>query len=798
MRGLAFGVAFWIVLPCGAWAQAEGGSGQGVVALPEVVVIGTTPVGPAGTDRDKVPFNTHVLTSQDVSRTGYPSALRSLEDQIGGVTLNNAQNNPFQPNLLYRGFEASPLGGNAQGLAVYLNGVRFNQAFGDTVNWDLIPDLAIDRITLEGANPAFGLNALGGSLAVQLKNGFTYQGTELQTLGGSFGRFSQSFQHGRQIDNVGLYIAGTGLSENGWREHSPSRLRQFYGDLGWKGDRGEFHINVIGASNTLVGNGTSPVELLRASRRAAFTYPDRTENDFGRVTLSGAYEFSNNLSFQGNLYYGKFRQKTANGDAADVGACGDDGSILCLNDGPALLDLKGNPVRNSQMNTLFSRLPAFAGRFDDGGPYTQLNETSTETDSFGGSLQATYKGDLFGRPSRLVIGGSIDHGDTKFRASSQIGAMTLDRGFGGPGTVFQTPDGTIAPVHVDTTNTYGGIFFSNALDVTNALTLTLAGRYNVARIELRDQIGTELNGDHDYSRFNPAIGLSYKIMPNVTLYGGYSEANRAPTPAELSCADPASPCSLTNFFVGDPHLKQVVARTLEAGLRGTFTGAASDFSLGWKVGVFHTNSADDIMFVSSEIPGRAYFQNVGRTRRQGVEAGLSFVAGQWSGFIEYALTDATFRKPLVLNSPENPYAVPNPAEPDNDDAGVIFVHKGNRLPGIPRHMVKIGLNYQVTDNWKIGLTARAASGKYLYGDESNLNPKTAAYAVIGLNTSWQVTKNIQIFGLVENALNAKYATFGTFSPTSLVPILQVPGATNPRSLSAGPPIAAYGGVKITF
>ena len=95
------------------------------------------------------------------------------------------------------------------------------------------------------------------------------------------------------------------------------------------------------------------------------------------------------------------------------------------------------------------------------------------------------------------------------------------------------------------------------------VSLTLGGRLNVAKIRLRDQIGTSLNGNHTFTRFNPTAGVTYKVTPDISVYAGYAEANRAPTPAELSCADPAAPCSLTNFFVGDPPLKQVVARTVE-------------------------------------------------------------------------------------------------------------------------------------------------------------------------------------------------------------------------------------------
>ncbi len=792
MSRLTASAALLAWLPVAASAQAPPpdpapAGAPPVLTLPEVVVIGTTPMLGSGTPRDKVPGNSHVLKRDDVRITGTPDMLGAIDARIGGVTLNEAQNNPFQPNVLFRGFEASPLAGNAQGLAVYVNGSRFNQPFGDTMNWDLIPSVAIDRIEVQGSNPAFGLNALGGSLAVQLKTGFTYQGAELEILGGSFGRIASTFQFGKRIDDFGIYLAGSGLHETGWRDFSPSTLRQFYSDLGWRGSRGQVHLTMLAANNKLVGNGTSPVELLAADRDAVFTHPDQTKNKYGRVGLSGTYEINDRLSVQANLYYSRLAQRTKNGDASDAEPCENDTTQLCLDDdGPQLIDRASNVIPNFVTNSPYLGIPDFAARFADGGPYAQLNRTRTTTDGFGVALQLTHQSQVFGRPNRLIVGASYDGGRTSFKASSELGALTLDRGFDGSGFVIAQPDGSITPVSVRASSNYYGIYLSNVLDVTDALSVTLAGRFNVAQIKLRDRIGTSLNGNHTFSRFNPAAGLTYKITPEVSAYAGYAEANRAPTPAELSCADPAAPCSLTNFFVGDPPLKQVVARTFEAGIRGQLKVFDSAL-LNWNLGLFRTNTQDDIMFVSSPIVGRAFFQNVGATRRQGIEAGAELRGRRWAAFLDYAYTDATFRKALTLNSPENPAA---------DADGTIGVRRGDRLPGIPAHSLKFGANVAVTESWRIGMTGRFASGRYLIGDEANLTRKTDPYVVFNFTTAYDVTPNIQVFALVTNLFNAKYETFGTFSPTAEVPLREAPNATNSRSLSPGMPRAVYVGGRL--
>ena len=696
---------------------------------------------------------------------------------------DEAQGNPFQPNLIYRGFEASPLVGNQQGLAVYLNGTRFNAPFGDTTNWDLIPDIAIERTELTAANPAFGLNALGGAVSVRLRDGFGFRGTEVELSGGSFGRVRASGQYGVQVGNVAAYVAATGLNETGWRDQSPSQLRQFYGDIGTRTDRTEIHLSLLGAINDLTGNGTTPVELLAARRSAVFTFPDETRNKYLRAMLTGTTEIGDHLSLQAAAYVSVLSQRTLNSDAADAQPCDADATVLCDGDGTPLTGRRGSPVPNSLTPGFYGVTP----QFPNGGPYSLLNRTATDTTGYGASLQATNKSAVLGRANRLLVGASYDGGGTTFSASSALGGLTLDRGFAGPGVVLDQADGTIAPVRVSAQNHYYGIYLQDAVELTSALTVTATGRLNIAQIDLKDRDGGTLGGTHDFTHFNPGIGATYKILPSLSAYADYSVANRVPTPAELTCASAADPCSLTNFFVSDPSLKQVVAHTMEAGLRGRFTVA--DTAVGWSGGVFHTVSDDDILFTGSDVVGRGYFQNVGRTLRQGVEAGLTVRYGPLDTFVNYAYTNATFQTPFVSTSQDNPGA---------DANQLVSVQKGNQIPGIPQHLLKFGVQYQVTPRWTVGTTGLLSSGRVLQGDPSNLTPRTGGYVLVDLNTKYRVTDDIELFGLVQNVADQKYATFGGFSPVSLVPITQAPTASNTRSLSPGAPLAGYGGMRVSF
>ncbi len=738
----------------------------------ETVVVTASALPGTALDPNTVPLSTQIITAADLTRGGPASILRGLDDSVNGVSFSDAQDNPFQPNVYYHGFQASPLAGDAQGLAVYVDGVRFNQSFGDAVAWDLIPDIAVSNVTVEGSNPVFGLNALGGSISVQMKNGFTWDGTEMEASGGSFDRYGGAFQYGRQDDDTSFYAAGDAMHETGWRDFSSSRGAQLYTDLGWRHGQAEVHLDLIGADTNLTGNGTTPVQLLAVDRAAVFTWPDNQENSYGLANLHGTFQATDALSLQANAYLSHLHQTTGNGDASDADPCHHK-TELCLDDGTILTDIDGNPI------------PNFLGK---DGTYAQLNQTATDSTSFGGAVQGLLKGVLFGHDNQLLAGATYDAGRSRFSADSLLGVLTPDRGFGGPGILIDTANGEIAPVQVGSDNDYFGLYAAEIFKPTDGFTITVSARYNHSRIVLHDELGTALNGSHEYSRLNPSIGATYDITPATTVYADYAEANRAPTPAEFSCADPTRPCSLTNFFVSDPDLKQVVSHTIEAGFRG-HGAIGNDGAFSWHAGIYRADANNDILFAASEITGRAFFENIGTTRRQGIEASGDYTTGPWRFSLGYTYTDATFRHALTLNSEDNPFA---------DDDGLIHVVPGDHLPGIPDNMLKLNADYQVTSQWIVSLSGRYADGQYLRGDESNLNPKTDPYFVLNLATRYHLNDRFELFGEVDNVLDTKYETFGAFSPTSDVPINEVPGATNPRSLSPAPPISFFAGVRVTL
>jgi outer membrane receptor protein involved in Fe transport len=751
-----------------------------VRAIPTVLIYPTTPLAGGDIDADKTPASVNVVDANQIKQTGSLNISDALVKYIPGIIVNEVAGNPFQPDVQYRGFVASPVSGTPQGMAVYQNGVRINEAFGDTVNWDLIPTAAVKSVTVVTNNPAFGLNALGGAVNVQMKDGFSYHGAEIDTMGGSFGRIQSSAQWGKQVGDVAVYGALEGLHDDGFRNFSASNVRRFYGDIGGRNDQAEFHLNMGVADNDFGAAATVPVELLQHYWGATYTTPQTSENRVGYVNLTGKVEATPTWTIDGSAHVRIFDQKTQDGNPTGTQSCTADQTLLCYGDGST----PANGLNGAQLANPF-------------GPNAVLGEndrTTTHSTTTGFSLQATNTDRLFGHNNHFVVGGSLDYSVTRFTASAELGTIDPDYVVSGSG-VFLGPSGfpiSIGPVDLRTTNQYIGLYALDTFDVTNAFSLTGGGRFNVANISLQNQLpdqpGTSLNGNDTYTRFNPIIGGTYKITSELTAYAGYSEANRAPTPLELGCADPAHPCVIAAFLVSDPPLKQVVSHTVEAGLRGS--KELNIGTLGWKLGVYRADNTDDILAIPSQVQGFGYFQNVGSTRRQGIEAEVNLKSSKLQLNASYTLVDARFLDALQVGS-NSPFA---------DANGNVQVVPGNQIPAIPRHRIKAAFDYSVTDAFKIGGNALFVSSQYFVGDESNQAPKLPGYAVFNLHASYQIDKTFQIYGRVDNVFDNRYATYGRFFDTTALPNFANGGAnfTDPRSVSPARPRAFSTGLKATF
>ena len=768
--------------------------------LQTIEVVGVSPVPGGGIDREKVPANVQTIDASDLDHAKTPSLLDGMVQSLPGVSLSDQSGNAFQRSLDYRGFTASPVPGTVQGLAVYQNGTRINEAFGDVVNWDLIPEMAIARMTLMPNNPLFGLNAIGGALSIDMKNGFNYHGTEAELRGGSYVRVSAGAQSGYEKDNFSAYVAADTTYDRGWRDFSSSsQIRRMYVDLGARGDQTEFHVSFTGADNKLGAVVATPIEMLNQRWSSVYTWPQTTHLQLAMLQANAKWTPTDTLTLQGNAYLRSYRASHLDGNGSDAQPCDPAidpalGGQLCIGDG-------GTPINQNMavINTL-----------EANSALGQIDRNSTKSTSYGGSLQATSTSQLAGHDNHFVVGTSVDHGRSQFQANSELG--TIDQNFfvTGTGVFIDQPAADVIPVNLTAKNTYVGVYATNTFDITSQLSFTAGGRFNLAQIDLQDETGNSplLNSSNRFARFNPVVGLTYRITPGLTAYAGYSEANRAPTPLELGCSDPVNPCHIDNFLIADPPLKQVVSHTIEGGLRGEMSGggalagpapkmprkaepaADSGWRLRWGIGLFRTENTDDIINVASAVvPNFGFFQNAGTTLRKGVEAKVDLSWNRWTTYANYTFVDATYQSAIQTNDPVT--------------QSVVNVLPGSHIPVIPAHRFKAGAEYQITDAWKLGADLNVIGSQYLLRDDSNIYPKVPAYWVVNLHTSYQVTKNVEVFGLVQNLFNQRYYSAGTLFNTGGFNNSTLGGNNlvtfnDPRSMLPGMPLAIYAGLKATF
>lgn len=705
-------------LSTGAWAQsatssvAPSGSNAdtGSIELAPIVVVGTTPLLGIGTPLAQVPLNVQTVRARDLDRQHRNTLTDYLAKNLPSVDVADAQGNPYQVNVNYRGFTASPLLGTPQGISVFVDGVRVNEPFGDVVNWDLLPQQAIDTIQLiPGSNPTYGLNTLGGALSITTKNGRTSPGGTAEVTLGSWGRKTAQIEQGGTIgQNLDYYLTGNVTNDNGWAEQNASRVRQIFGKIRYTDADTTLSLSAGGADNDLHGTQTIPRSFL-GNPKQPYTYPDQNLNSAGYVTLSGDHYFNDHVELSGNLYYRHFRNSNVSSNTnADFGTVEDDGDV----------------------------------------DTTQAtNEKSViSTDSYGANLQLTLLGKLGGMENQLVAGVSADFAHSRYTESSQDAVFTASRATIGIGDFEQQ-------TAAKTRNGSYGIYLEDTLSLTPQWSLTFAGRYNWAEATIGDASGMQpqLDGHHVFSRFNPAIGINWNPTAAFTAYATYNEGMRSPTAIELTCADPAAPCSLPNDFVSDPPLQPVISKTVEIGARGRIGQNTS-----WSAAAYSTTLDNDIQFISSNgaASNQGFFQNVGRTRRQGFELSGHSQIGPLAVTASYNYVDATYRSGWTESSPSNSSA---------DANGNIAVKPGNHIPGIPANTVKLRLDYAATPRWNIGTNLTWRGSIYAQGDENNqdVNGKISGYLLVDLNTSYQLTKQILIFANVENLLDKRYASFGT-------------------------------------
>ena len=761
-----------LLLPAGAHAATENDQ-PGSAAT---IIVSASPLG--GGDQP-------VADSRTIAASRATSIAEQLARTAPGVTMNEIQGNPLQPDIAYHGFTASPLLGTPQGLSVYLDGVRINQPFGDVVDWDLVPTSAIRSIALAGgAAPQFGRNSLGGALVVETRDGRSDPGVTAEASLGSFGRITASATAGGHSDNgLNWFVTGDHFRETGWRQDSPSRATRAFARLGWADRRTDLALSGLFAQTRLNGNGLQEMRLLAADRSSVYTAPDETRNRAWLVNLSGRHQLSDNLRLHGTLFWRNTRTATLNGDINDH-ALGEELTQPTVPEQSALAaaGYTGFPVAGaSQANTPFPRWRCIAnvllGDAPDQTCNGLVNRSLTTQDEWGGTVELASHHSLAGIVQDLTLGLAYASSHAHFMQGTQYGYLQPDRtviGVEGPGAFAdgtQAASGAVdARVDLLARTTSLGLYVLESAHLTSRLDLDLSGRFDRTTIHNRDRItpgggSGSLDSDPAYARVNPSVALAWKSPDGVTVGLSWAQASRAPSAIELGCSDPASPCRLPNALAGDPPLRQVIARTVtaSAGLR------RGRWALG--LSAFRTLSSDDILFVTDDPSGFGYFRNFGKTRRQGFEVTASASLRAWTLAASYTFVDATYGSPEVVGGSGN--SASDASAPGFD--GSITIAPGDRIPLIPRHLFKAALGWSPRHWLSFDLDMVAASGVYARGNEDNrhspdgsyyLGPgRTDGYAVVNLGGEIRPRAGFILFVTLRNLFERHYATAAQLGAT---------------------------------
>ena len=748
------------------------------LSLKKIDVISTTPLAGVGLPIEQISANVQVVKGEDLQQQNSLTIADFMNNNLLGVSVNETQNNPYQPDILFRGFTASPLLGTPQGLSVFQDGVRVNEPFGDAVNWDLIPVNAIAGMNLiPGSNPVFGLNTLGGSLSIATKNGRTHQGGAVETSFGSWGRKTGAAEFGGvSADNsIDYFIAGNYFDEDGWRDHSPTEVKQLFGKLGWQNETSRLELSYTGADNDMIGNGLIQKELMEEfGRETINTKPDQTKNTMSFLNLNGSHWFNDDIQLTANTYYRNSKRKTLNGDVNDDYVLGVD-------------------VADNDANC------ALAAGDEDEWCSGALNRSKTDQKGYGFNAQLAFNQPILQKQNQLIVGLGYDYSRTKFNQSSEYGIINASRGIDG---VDVENDEAEVELHGKTRS--WGVFATDTLSLNDFWHVTLSGRYNHIKVKNSDKLIPDssdpesLNGNHSFSRFNPAVGLSFTPSKDLSVYGSYNEGMRAPTSMELGCANPAVPCKLPNAMAGDPPLDEVVSKTFEFGARGNLSQ-----DLKWSAAVYRTENHDDIHFIATNATNNmGYFDNVGKTRRMGLDAGLSGAIGNLSWNAGYSYIKATYETDLELTN----------SLTSTTDGNAIQVKKGDRLANLPEHALKMRLQYAMTPNWSVGTNINTFSDVYVRGNENNAHRandgdpdhvqdsgKIGGYTVVNLDTRYKFgNSGWQVFAKAINIFDKEYATGGQFGENWIENGVFAGEDEPSKMLMPGAPRAGWLGVRYEF
>jgi len=742
--------------------------------IPSVEIVGMAPTHGLGIDRQLLPYPVQVASDTALRKAGGENLAEFMARNLTGVNVNEVSGSPFQNDVTFRGFRASPVVGSAQGISVYLDGVRVNEAFGDVVHWDMLPEAAIGSLLLvSGANPLYGLNTLGGALALTTKSGLTHPGGEAEFSLTDKGRRRADLAYGfHNVEGWHGFAAATWFDDDGWRDHSDGRLANLLVKVGRTHGSTDWSATLLAGRSRLLGNGLLPDPLYGDDRRAVYTFPDTTRNRLTQGTFNVTHRFSADSELTAIAYVRNSRRDTVNGDVSEDY---DDYTEDCEEG----FDNEGSPIN-----------PDACGLTRDEGAALHpgvLNTTSTRQRGKGVSAAfSTRRG-----TARIDAGATFDRSTSRYAQFEQEAFITPAREVIGDANEEREPSASVTG-----SARAAGVYVAGNWAATAATQITASARWNRARVAntLTNERGEQPAESFTYTRLNPSLGFVHALTPGTAVFANVGQGNRVPTVIELGCADPENPCRLPVGLQADPYLKQVIARTVEAGVRGKWQRGSYSLSL------HRTVNRDDILFLSA--PSRqGYFANFERTRHQGLDLSLAHSVENVDLRFAYSYLQATYDADGELFT----------------GARNVAITRGMRLAGLPRHSGKLALDWSPNVQWTLGAELHGVSSLVTQGNEDGLTEdaepgepaqrgdwRVRGHMLLGLRASWRPAPGWELFARVANVLDRRYETYGAVAPDLfprgrlLQPHEGAADAGHTRFVAPGAPRTLVAGLRRTF
>lgn len=751
-----------------------------VGTLPAVEVVGVSPVTSFNVPLAQYPGNIQVLRENDIESQKSSSFSELLGRSAVSVNLNEIQGNPFQLDLNYRGQRLSPVLGSAQGISAYLDGVRINEAFGDVISWDMLPESAISTITMiPGSNPMYGMNTLSGALVMTTKNGLTHEGNEVELTAGSFGRQRADVGVGRNLGNgYHAYAAVTTFKEDGWREKSDSKLTNAFIKFGRDTEKTSWNVSAMGGTSDLKGNGLAPHDMYTTNYRQGYSFYDITENKSQQISFAGIHKLSNEEKLSLTTWYRHAKRKGNNGDVNE-----DYREYL------ECYDELGGTFSYSGCATDFSNQAQNGWNAPEN---ALINKNNSKQETYG----ATFQWDKQLGAHKLLSGVTLQQSKTRYQQWS------ADAEFDDARVAIIEGDFENQADHKGKNNQYA-LFIGDVFTPAPGTLLMGALRYDYAKVN-NDLISWEEDGDEhptkesfSYKKLNPSFGFSQVLNKQATVFGNWSQGMRVPTAFELGCSNPDYPCRVPTGLQDDPYLKPIISQTAEIGFR-LFPTEKTRVT----IAAFSNINKDDVMFVRapSGTMNEGIFQNIGNTQRDGIELTARHRESRWELGASYTYLKARYKSSLTLPSLEEDLAVTS----------------GTRIAGLPEHFFKFAAMYRLTPQVRIGGDVQVYGSQVVAGNETKNSPavqaggdaedasgvdKLAGYGILNLNANYEYARGFNFFLRVNNVFDKKYASYATlgynmFPGTQLVqPGGEAEGAV---FYAPGAPRAVFAGVRYEF